>query len=147
MLETRATVLRVEGSDAFVQSSTSGCSNCQGKGCSTAKLSKLFSNCEREFRARNPIAAQPGEEVVIGVRDGAVWQGIVRVYLWPLALFFVGAWLGGHLSSSLVQADIYAAIGAVTGLLAGFVWARWRSRFHASEDGQPQVLRLWRNED
>jgi sigma-E factor negative regulatory protein RseC len=145
MLETRATILRVEGSDAFVQSSTSGCSNCQGKGCSTAKLSKLFSSCEREFRAYNPIEAKVGDEVVIGVRDGTVLQGIVSVYLLPLLLLFIGAWMLSAFAPA-AQKDIYSAGGALMGLIVGFVLARWQSR-RVGEDVRPQVLRLWCNEN
>lgn len=143
MLETRATVLRIEGSDAFVQSNQSGCSNCQGKGCSTIKLSKMFSGCAREFRARNLIAAKVGDEVVVGVRDGVVLHGIARVYLLPLVLLFVGAGIAVRFAQTSTEVDMYAAAGALSGLVLGFAWVAWR---HAEASGEPQVLRLWSKE-
>jgi sigma-E factor negative regulatory protein RseC len=149
MLETRAVVIQVEGRNAIVQASqVNGCEQCNGKGCGTGKLSRLFCGEQRRFRVENPINAGVGEEVVISVAEGAILHGIGLVYLLPMLLMVMGAMLGntmiGHPSPG--QNDIYAATGAMLGLAAGFVAVKWISSVRAGYQYQPYIARSWREE-
>lgn len=125
-LETRAIVMRVDGSLAFVESAkASGCGQCKGAGCGAGKLSRLLCSEPRQFQVDNRIDAGVGDEVVVSVPDGAVMRGIGLIYLLPLALLVSGAALGDALAEQGAQRDGYAAIGAATGLIGGFFLSRW----------------------
>lgn len=147
MLETRAIVVRIDGQHALVQADQgNGCEQCNGKGCGTGKLSSLFCSKPRQFKVDNPINAVIDDEVIISVAEGAVLHGIGMVYLLPLMLLVIGAMLGNQWAVEAEQRDAYAAGGALSGLVVGFILAKWvlfrrnNSRFH------PYIARLWREE-
>ncbi|MBI3479621.1 MAG: SoxR reducing system RseC family protein [Nitrosomonadales bacterium] len=145
MLETRAIIVRVEGRYALVRANQgNGCEQCNGKGCGTGKLSQMFCSKPRQFRVDNPIHAGVGDEVVISVVEGAVLRGIGLVYLLPLLLLVVGAALASMGVEQPSQRDGYAAAGAMLGLIAGFVVARWIASRQANS--RPYVARPWREE-
>jgi len=142
MLEARAVVVRADSGLAWVEArhDVSGCGTCQGKGCGSSKLSQMFcSNKKREFSVENPISAQVGDEVVIAIRDGAVWQGVKLVYVWPLAGLLAGSMAGFWLGAG----DAAAALGALVGLLAGLSFARWGNESRRLAGGQPYIARRW----
>jgi sigma-E factor negative regulatory protein RseC len=97
------------------------------RGCGSGKLTQLFCSTPRQFKVDNRIHADVGEEVVIAVPDGAVLRGISLVYLLPLVMLFAGATLAGGWSADAAQRDAYAATGALTGLVVGFLLTRWFS--------------------
>lgn len=139
MLETRAIVVHKDNNSTLVEASgASGCSVCEGKGCGSSKVTQLFCNKPRQFKVDNRINAGVGDEVIVSVVEGAVLRGISLVYLLPLVLMFAGAslaggWVEGH--------DGYAAAGALSGLVVGFVIAKWLSRREARQ--QPYIARLF----
>ena len=141
-LETRATVVRVEGPVAFVESAqASSCGQCSDKGCGTARLSKAFCSEPRQFQVENPIAAKAGDQVVVSVADGAVLRGIGLVYLLPLALLAAGALSGNAMAEQEGQRDGYAAAGAALGLVAGFLLSRWLDSRQSRR--LPRIVGLW----
>lgn len=147
MLETRAKIIRIEGGKALIQASPGfGCEQCNGKGCSSSKLSQLFCSSPRQFQVENSINAEVGDEVIIGVAEGAVLRGISLVYLLPLVLLLAGALLGGLWGGLPTQHDGYAAIGALFGLVIGFVSAKQISLRQAKGYFQPFLARQYRNE-
>lgn len=147
MLETRAVIVQTNGKSAVVLSSqANGCEQCNGKGCGTGKLSQLFCSKPRQFKVDNQINAGVGEEVVVSVAEGAVLYGIGWVYLLPLLLLIVGAMLGNMSASKPDQGDVYAAAGAILGLTAGFVVARWVAFHQDRSRYQPYIARLWHEE-
>ena len=142
MLETRAVVLEVDKLIAQVQSNQgNGCSACNGKGCGSGKLTQLFCSKPRQFQVANRIGAQVGDDVIISVPDGAVMRGVGIVYLLPLVLMFAGASLLGSLAAQGAQRDGYAAAGALSGLVLGFLAARWLSSRQSRQ--QPFIARQY----
>ncbi|MFA6921928.1 MAG: SoxR reducing system RseC family protein [Gallionella sp.] len=126
MLETRAVVVYADKQITQVRASGgSGCSACNGKGCGSGKLTQLFCSKPRQFDVDNRINAGVGDEVIVSVPEGAVLRGISLVYLLPLVLMFAAATLASGYAADEAQRDGYAAAGALSGLLAGFVFARW----------------------
>jgi sigma-E factor negative regulatory protein RseC len=125
MLETHAIIVRLDGTEAIVESTQSGgCGLCNSvNGCGSGKLSGLFCARPRQFRVPNGIGAQVGDEVQVSVADGALFRSALIVYLFPLSMLFAGALLGSVLAGAYNQ-DICAAIGALAGLSAGFVFVR-----------------------
>lgn len=146
MLETRATVMQINHQFALVQAEQgSGCEQCDGKGCGSSKLTQMFCSTPRQFQVDNPIDARVGDQVIVGVANGAVLRGIGLVYLLPLLAMIAGATLGS-VSVAPELSDTYAAAGALAGLLVGFVCARWLASRRASHHSQPHIVRLVRGD-
>jgi sigma-E factor negative regulatory protein RseC len=144
MLETRAIVIQILKTHTLVQANQgNGCEQCNGKGCGTGKLAQLFCSKPRLFQVDNPINAGAGDQVIISVAEGAVLRGIGVVYLLPLILLLGGAMLGNLWAAQAGQADTYASAGAVLGLVAGFVLARWISSGQVRSRFQPYIARHW----
>lgn len=131
MIETPARITRVEGATAWVRVESPGsCGACGGKGCGASLYARMLHPREPEYPVDNPIAAHPGEAVVVGIQDGALLRAAYTGYLLPLALLLGGAMLGSPFG------DAGAAAGAAAGLLAALAWSRRRR--HAE---QPVILR------
>ena len=126
MLETRAIVIQLEGSEAIVEARQSGgCGHCDdAKSCGAGKLSQLFCTKPRRFRVRNGINAHIGEEVEVSLADGVLLRSALTVYLLPLLLTLAGGMMATSWANSQTNSDGYAAIGASLGLVAGFVLVR-----------------------
>ena len=144
VLETRAIIVQTEGQFAQVQvSQADGCEQCNGKGCGTGKLSQLFCSKPRQFQVDNPINASIGDQVIISVAEGAVLRGIGLVYLLPLILLLMGAVIGNSLVEQAELRDSYSSVGALLGLVTGFVIAKWISSRQVRNHSQPYIARQW----
>lgn len=142
MLETRAIVVQKDNDFTLVEASgASGCSVCEGKGCGSSKVNQLFCSRPRQFKVDNRINADVGDEVIVAIVEGTVLRGISLVYLLPLVLMFAGATLGGGWIDG-GQRDGFAALGALSGLIVGFVLAKWSSSRKAGN--KPYIARLIR---
>jgi sigma-E factor negative regulatory protein RseC len=121
MLENAARVVRVEGDLAWVRTeSPSSCGACGGKGCGSSIFVRLLHPREPEYAVLNPISAEAGEAVVVGLEEGALLQAALAGYLVPLLGLLSGALLGG------VWGDLQAVFGAVAGLALAAVWLKRR---------------------
>jgi len=139
MLETYATVIELDGTEAVVEGKQGGgCGNCDSEnGCGSSQMAKIFSSKPRRFRVYNGIDASVGDEVQVSVADGALLRSALIMYILPLGLMLACGFLGNRLGDSEGSRDAYAVMGALFGLLAGFVFAR-RSAFTAP---QPVISR------
>lgn len=147
MLETRARIIKIDGEKALIQADPGlGCEQCKGKGCGSSKLGQLFCSTPRQFQVENSIHAKLGDDVVVAVAEGVVLRGIGLVYVLPLLLMLVGALLGSVSISDAGQHDGYAVIGALLGLLIGFVLAKRISVRLNQGYFQPYLTGLYRNE-
>lgn len=128
MLEMRAIVIQVEGDEASVQPvGTGGCGHCSSEGgCGSGTLTKLFcSNKPRHFKVSNKARARVGDEVQVTIPDGALLRGAMKMYVLPLMLLLIGGIAGAGLAGDAAAGrDAYAVMGAVIGLVLGFVLAR-----------------------
>lgn len=131
MIETTARVTRLQGDTAWVRvEAPASCGACGGKGCGAALYARLFKTREPEYPVDNPIAAQPGDLVVIGIEDGAIVKAAARGYLLPLVLVVLGAVVGSQ------WGEAAAVMGAVLGLMVA--WMRLRRGHRATI---PVILR------
>lgn len=150
LITERARVLRVADGVAWVQcESQAGCARCAaGEGCGAGLFSRLLRGRLQELPVRLPgnLEREPfsGEWVLIGLSTAAVQNASLLMYGLPLA-----GLLGGAVAGSLGAGnDLFALLGALAGMTAGFVLARWRAA-HVAGDGslQPVMLRILRPEE
>ncbi|MEW6514718.1 MAG: SoxR reducing system RseC family protein [Pseudomonadota bacterium] len=131
MNETDATVVRLEGPNAWVQAAgpAPACGSCAQKGsCNTAGAAGILD--EPGAKARKPfllclpntIHARPGDAVIIHAADGMVLKAVWRAYGIPLLLALAGAML----AVALTDNEIHAIAAMLFGLFAGFVLMRMR---------------------
>jgi sigma-E factor negative regulatory protein RseC len=131
MIETPARVVRSQGDTAWVRvESPAACGACGGKGCGASLYARMLHPREPEYAVDNPIGAQPGERVVIGIEDGAVLRAAVSAYLIPLALLSLGAAAGS------VWGEGAAVIGGLLGLALGLLRMK-----RQGPTGTPVILR------
>jgi sigma-E factor negative regulatory protein RseC len=121
MIENTAQVVRVEGDLAWVRAdSPSSCGACGGKGCGSSTFVRMLHPREPEYAVLNPISAEAGETVVVGIEEGALLRAAMSGYLVPLSLLLVGALLGG------IWGEGAAVAGALVGLVAAAAWLKRR---------------------
>lgn len=132
MLEQAAEVLVADPGSTWVRAvESSGCGSCGGQGCSTRRIAELFRRDARGFQVDSEFPLMPGERVVIGIPDGSVLAGALRVYGLPLVAMLLGALL----SQAWVTGDASALVGLLAGGGLGFLLAR------SGRAARPVVLR------
>lgn len=120
MVEVYARVVRLQGDVAWVRvESPVSCGACGGKGCGVSLYARLLHRREPEYAVSNPILAQPGERVVIGIEQGSVLRAAVSAYLVPLALLVAGAVTGSLFGEG------GAVLAGAAGLLIGLMSMKW----------------------
>jgi sigma-E factor negative regulatory protein RseC len=119
MIENPARVVRLEGDLAWVRpESPSSCGACGGKGCGSSIFVRMLHPREPEYAVLNPISAEAGELVVVGIEEGALLRAALSGYLVPLLLLILGAVLGS------VWGEPQAVAGGLAGLVAAALWLR-----------------------
>ena len=132
MLEQAAEVLVAEPGSIWVRAvESSGCGTCGGQGCSTRRIAELFRRDARSFQVASEIPLAPGEHVVIGIPDGSLLAGALRLYGLPLATMLLGALL----AQSWMPGDGAALLGLLAGGGLGYLLAR------SGQAARPVVLR------
>lgn len=110
----------------------------QTRGCGNSIWGKLFAHRTATFRATNAIDAKVGDRVIVGIQESALLKSAFLLYMLPLATLIFGA----ILASKLHDSNGSAMLGAVIGLLLGFIWVKGHtmSSSYVSEQ-QPVILR------
>jgi sigma-E factor negative regulatory protein RseC len=119
MIEADVLVVAVAGKRAWVETSRqSACGHCETAGaCGTSLLAKQFGQRVIRLEVDNPIDAQVGDQVVLGLPEQLMLRGSLRLYLLPLLLLFAGALLGELLAGRFVVAtEPWAILGGLLGL-------------------------------
>lgn len=130
MIEESAQVVAVEGDYAWVETQRrSSCGSCEAKGCGTGALSKVLGARVQRIKVRNPIQAQAGDSVTLGIEEGVLLQGSLMVYIVPLLLMLAGGLLGESLAPQWgAEAETLSLLFGVLGLAGGFLWLRGYQR-------------------
>ncbi|BBP00235.1 SoxR reducing system RseC family protein [Sulfuriferula nivalis] len=149
MIEMQARVVAVEDGMALVEPMSGGsCSSCSSSagstpsaGCGADKIGQIFTIKTKNYRVINAISSRIGDEVIIGIEDGAVLRGSAVVYMLPLILIFIGA-ITAHYLMPNINADLASIIGAASGFTISALWL-FRFNQHASRNPhyQPVILR------
>jgi len=144
MLEESGQVVRTAGELAWVQTARqSSCGGCASRsGCGTGALAGVFGARAHEVEALNPVGAQPGDKVIIGIAESVLVGGSALLYLLPLLSLLVGALLGDSLVPLLAPntGELPALFGGLVGMLAGFAVLRWHARRSRAEGLHKAVI-------
>lgn len=149
MIEMQARVIATELGMALVEPmSNASCSSCassagatQSAGCGADKIGQIFTLKTKNYRVIDPIATHVGDEVIIGIEDGAVLRGSAAVYMLPLILVFIGATSASYFMPN-VNADAASIAGAAVGFILAALWLfRFSQRANRNPHYQPTILR------
>ena len=148
MIEERAVILSIESQPENPQISIAtleierktACGLCgKTRGCGNAIWGKLFAHQSTAFKAKNLINAHVGQSVIVGINEQALLKSALLLYLLPLATMLVAAFIAMKVNSS----DLSTIIGAVIGLLGGFLWVKgYTTSNQYFLFQQPVILRL-----
>ena len=142
MIEEQGRVIALMGGHARVATRRrSACGHCEVSGaCGTSLLERFFGRHPAELVALNPIDAQVGDEVAVGIGEQDLLRAAVAAYLVPVLALIAGALIGETLGGS--HAEIASLLGAMIGLTLAFLWLRGYSVASVQCPGrQPVILR------
>lgn len=146
MIEEKAQVIRVAGEFAWVHTQReSACGQCSAqKGCGTSVFSKLMGNKFVELKVMNPVNAEVGDSVILGLHESVLLKSAIVMYLMPLLTMFASALVAQSLltDSGLQNLQFWIVSAALMGLVLGFVMARRFSKKRSNDERyQPVILR------
>lgn len=144
MIEEFGRVVEVrDGAAAVASSGAAACGGCASQGgCGTASLARFFQRRQRVLWVRNPVAAHPGDQVLVGLDEGALLRAAWVAYALPLAGLLLGAVLGEALADAAAK-ELSALLFGLMGLIAGLALARRLSRGLARQPRyQAEILRV-----
>lgn len=145
MIEEKARVIAIDHDQLLLEAETrAACSACGVRqGCGTAVLSRWIGRKFTRFQAPNSVNASVGDEVIVGLAEGAMLKGSVFVYLLPLLSMIVFALLADSLIPADTDArDLLVLLFAVAGFMLMLVGARlWLSSARNKTGLTPVVLR------
>jgi sigma-E factor negative regulatory protein RseC len=150
MIEERAVILSLENqssdnSDTFTATleieRKTACGLCgQTRGCGNSIWGKLFAHQSTAFKAQNRINAKVGDSVIVGINEKALLKSALLLYILPLATLLIGAILATQL---FADTNGNAMLGALIGLVLGFVWVKGHTMSSSYfKLQQPVILRL-----
>jgi sigma-E factor negative regulatory protein RseC len=92
----------------------------QKRGCGNATWGKLLGHDSHEFPADNPINANVGDSVVVGIDEHIVLSSAFYLYVVPLITLLVAT----VLADTFFNNEFYVMLAAAFGLLLGFAWVK-----------------------
>lgn len=147
MIEEDAIVIALDGENAIIEvARQSSCGQCAAaKGCGTSVFANWYGKRMNQMRVINPIHAELGEQVIVGMKEDALLKASLIVYMMPLLMMVVFAIVGRWLANEILQvavSDALLMLLAVFGLvLALMLVRRFQRRVQANPDYQPVILR------
>lgn len=128
MLKQQGRVLEQSGGLAtVVLGPVAGCPACvAGKGCGAGIFGRLLQGKPVLVRLENPVGAQPGDAVVVGIAEALFLRLVMRLYMWPLLMAIAAAALGNYLAGRMTRQpgiiDGFSLLLGATGAGLGLVW-------------------------
>lgn len=147
MIEERAVILSLESQTSAADSTATleierkiACGLCgQTRGCGNSIWGKLFAHQSTAFKAQNRINAKVGDSVIVGINESALLKSALLLYILPLVTMLIGA----ILATQIYDTNGYAMLGALVGLVLGFVWVKGHTMSSSYfKLQQPVILRL-----
>lgn len=122
MIEEYAVVTKCSDTQATLEiERRTACGLCgQKRGCGNATWGKMLGHESHDFTAENQVNAKVGDSVVVGIDEQAVLNSALFLYVVPLVSLLVGTLIADYLFKN----QFYVIIGAVLGLVLGFLWVK-----------------------
>jgi sigma-E factor negative regulatory protein RseC len=92
----------------------------QKRGCGNATWGKLLGHKSHAFEAENPINANVGDSVVVGINEHAMLNSVFLLYIVPL----LGLLIGAILADTFLKNEFFVILSAASGLILGFLWVK-----------------------
>lgn len=130
MIEAHGTVVALSGDRLRVRvdPARGGCGRCnEPGGCGATRISDLFGSARNEFEIENSIDARSGDEVILCISEGQSLKSALVAYGLPVGLVIVGAAVGTAIAASGAE-DLWALVGAASGVVLAFPVGRWLRR-------------------
>ncbi|MFT4651322.1 MAG: sigma-E factor negative regulatory protein RseC [Porticoccaceae bacterium] len=139
IFETGTVVSKEQGSLWVETIQRTACDACIAeKGCGQSLLSKLTGKTNRIRVLSGNHAVESvvlGQSVTIGIPEHVIVKGSLLVYIVPILMAVVGAWLLGS-EIKTVEQDLLSISGATVGLLLGGLLVKLRSK---KTNGDPNL--------
>ncbi len=146
MIEETAVVIAVDGDQVLVRTQRrSSCQACSVKqGCGTSVLSKVVGTRSSQIRVDNPLQAQVGDQVLLGIEETALVKGSLLVYALPLVMMLAFALLAESIADGLGwDAELPVILAAAAGFFVSVFFIRLGLRRTAlNRQIQPHMLRI-----
>ncbi|MCG2635179.1 MAG: SoxR reducing system RseC family protein [Gammaproteobacteria bacterium] len=130
MIEERVEVIRVQRGRAWVRPvAGSGCARCDaGTGCGAGLWQRAFGLRQRQIVLPDDGRFKEGDQLLLGITEGALLGSAAMLYLLPLVTLIAGAAVGTRMATA--GAPVWSvAVSALAGLAAGLLVARcWAKR-------------------
>ncbi|MDX5300342.1 MAG: SoxR reducing system RseC family protein [Gammaproteobacteria bacterium] len=138
MIEESGRVVALEGEGVWVQViRQSACQSCSArKGCGQAALAGMSGGRAHQVWIENPLGAQVGDQVRIGVSEAAMLRASLLVYLVPLLALMLAA----VVASGAGLGEGWVVLSGGTGLVFGFGMVRYLQRALASRGACDLVM-------
>ena len=92
----------------------------QKRGCGNATWGKLLGHKSHAFEADNPINANVGDSVIVGIDEHAMLKSVFLLYVVPL----LGLLIGAVLADIFFKNEFFVILSAASGLTIGFLWVK-----------------------
>ena len=142
MIEETAFVVKTDDEFAWVDAQRqSACGQCSAqKGCGTGVLAGVFGKKMSNIKAINTAHAEPGDVVIVGLRESSLLKSAFISYLLPLIFMLLGAVLSRNFFN--IQNETGIILGALCGFAISLFFLRnYSERIKHNPDYQPVVLR------
>ena len=135
MIEEHAVVVAVEAGIAEVEiQRRSGCNACSARAaCGVSLLDRVLGRRPQRLVLTNKLDAAQGEEIIIGMPEGALLKAALAAYMLPLFALLGGALIGEQLSYTLNGGQALSLLGGLSGLVFGLIGTRLYSRRLAND--------------
>jgi len=147
MLEEKGIVVEADDEFAWVETQRqNACGKCASKSsCGTASLASVLGQKATVVKAINPIRANVGDSVVVGIGEQVLLRGALLMYLVPLVLMFVFA--GGYETLAqqhwLAHHEIWTILLGAFGFGLGLLWLNYLNQGLAHKrQYQPVLIRF-----
>ncbi|ABA58916.1 positive regulator of sigma(E), RseC/MucC [Nitrosococcus oceani ATCC 19707] len=140
MVEASAQVIVKSETYAWVEAERrTSCHGCTlSQGCGTGSIAKYLMIKPIMVKASNPVGAEAGDRVIVGLPEKAFLQGSFLLYMVPLLAMLLGAGLGGTLAPHFGGNEGLEVLLGLGGLAGGLLGVRY---MRMGPDLEPKILR------
>ncbi len=141
MIKEQATVTGIEGSWALIQMQrASVCSHCElNSGCGMGAIGRLLGRRSKPVMIANEHQLKAGDEITLGLPEGAFLKASLLIYGLPLLALMVG----GLLASWIIgESELFVFGFALVGFIAGLHISAKIAHNQSSDQFSPKVLEV-----